>query len=402
MPNMNEKIHDLLIQHQHYLQMLGAGSASKGIKAIDKNMTLIRGQLYEGLQEIVDTKALTKKQSKLITSLAASIAGKRAANFTNFRTEFTQGVPDLVDSEAMFVQRMLDTTTPFKWQYQTIIVTAVAPRIVNYGVFAGKGIDQWFDDLLSVDRARILGTIRTGMAQGLDIPNMVRNLIGTRNEGYANGILQRSRNDVTSLCRTITNGVANTTRQEIFQANRQLIQKEQYKGTLDGRITLLCAGLDGNFYNLGEGPIPPLHVNCRSIRDPIVDMEWVNKAIGERPFVRDTRTRKFRQRDFRADAKREVGNAEWKKMSERQRTARVGDVRRAWSKANVGQVPGNYTYSQWFDRQPAGFQKDYLGPGRYELYSERKLSISQFTDNAGRMLTIKELNGKTDAMMGNY
>ena len=37
-------------------------------------------------------------------------------------------------------------------------------------------------------------------------------------------------------------------------------------------------------------------------------------------------------------------------------------------KAKVGQVPAGTTYPEWFARQPAAFQREVLGPARYEAY----------------------------------
>lgn len=58
------------------------------------------------------------------------------------------------------------------------------------------------------------------------------------------------------------------------------------------------------------------------------------------------------------------------------------------------QVSANTTFGPWLRNQPASFQKDYLGPDRYKLFSKGKLSIKGFVDRDGNELTLKQLKKK--------
>lgn len=56
-----------------------------------------------------------------------------------------------------------------------------------------------------------------------------------------------------------------------------------------------------------------------------------------------------------------------------------------------GQVPASLTYEDWLKRKPAEFQKEVLGPGKYRLWKQGKISLRDLIDQKGNPLTIEEL-----------
>jgi hypothetical protein len=54
-------------------------------------------------------------------------------------------------------------------------------------------------------------------------------------------------------------------------------------------------------------------------------------------------------------------------------------------------------YNEWLLTQPISLQKEILGPGKWKLWSENKLSVSDLVDNSGNPLTIKELQARLGA-----
>lgn len=115
---------------------------------------------------------------------------------------------------------------------------------------------------------------------------------------------------------------------------------------------LLCGGLDGKVFKVGEGPQPveDTHPQCRCIRSPVVK-SWRELGI-----------------DF--------------------------DEAPPATRASMnGAVPGRTTFSDWFKKQPAAVKKDILGAGRYELYRLGRLGIGDFVINR-RILTLKQLRKK--------
>jgi SPP1 gp7 family putative phage head morphogenesis protein len=72
--------------------------------------------------------------------------------------------------------------------------------------------------------------------------------------------------------RTKSTEVLNRARLDYF-TNSNIVAGYQYSAILDGRTTIVCAGLHGKKFKAGSQPNPPLHFNCRSIILPITVFE---------------------------------------------------------------------------------------------------------------------------------
>ena len=63
--------------------------------------------------------------------------------------------------------------------------------------------------------------------------------------------------------------VLNTEIQHVTASTQNAISQKVFKqyiwiSVLDGKTTQICISRAGNVYNVGEGPLPPAHINCRS------------------------------------------------------------------------------------------------------------------------------------------
>lgn len=128
----------------------------------------------------------------------------------------------------------------------------------------------------------------------------------------------------------------------------------------------------------------------------VLDALALADSMGSRPFVRDTRTRRFREKDFRAEAKARVGAGRWKKMTRTQRTNAVKNGRRAWTKENVGTVPSLTSYDTWLRKQPTAFQNEVLGIRKARAF-RKGLKLDKFIDRKGNELTLVQLKEKFPA-----
>ena len=72
--------------------------------------------------------------------------------------------------------------------------------------------------------------------------------------------------------RTKFTEITNMARMRAFE-DAQVVQGYQYSAILDGRTTVVCSGLHGKTFKMGDAPLPPLHFNCRSILIPITIFE---------------------------------------------------------------------------------------------------------------------------------
>lgn len=186
--------------------------------------------------------------------------------------------------------------------------------------FQGRNFQQWFDDAAADDAKRIRQALYLGAAAGESPANVARRIVGTAANLGRDGTTQISRNHIDTIVRSATVHFSGYSRDQFYRANaaarytapppgterppvrpvgapenpveteakRQVRQAiaaadgaagfipgaggtaiftlEQFIAILDSHTTKLCRGLDGNRYRLGVGPIPPLHMRCRSTR----------------------------------------------------------------------------------------------------------------------------------------
>jgi hypothetical protein len=59
-----------------------------------------------------------------------------------------------------------------------------------------------------------------------------------------------------------------------------------------------------------------------------------------------------------------------------------------------GQVPSTMTYGEWLTEQTTELQNEALGIGKAQLFRDGKINVSDFVNNEGRILTLKELAKK--------
>src|SRR5690606_12779935 len=117
-----------------------------------------------------------------------------------------------------------------------------------------------------------------------------------------------------------------------------------------------CQSLDGKVFQVGKGPMPPIHIGCRSVAVAEID--------GRYKSVTDKATRASRD----------------------------------------GQVAAKETYHSWLKKQSPEFQADALGPTRAKLLREGGLSAERFAEmNLNRdfkPLTLAEMRAKEPLAFG--
>jgi hypothetical protein len=126
-----------------------------------------------------------------------------------------------------------------------------------------------------------------------------------------------------------------------------MVKQYEWVSTLDRRTTTTCKSLDNRKFDVGKGPTPPIHVNCRSTTIAVLDPKF--------DFLIQGRTRS----------------------------------------AEFGPVSGDASYYDWLKRQPEGFQVQALGPTRAKLFREGGLSADDFSklqlDRNFQPLTLDEM-----------
>jgi len=396
--NAQQEIIDLMIRHRIYLQRLASSHAAMIGKGLTGSATAVTGLLYESLERILSSRAMTKAQSDAVLALQKKLRDLLHSAYEKTEEKYTGELVEFMKHESDFMFKTLAVSLP---EAKAAIIKGVKEgsleRIVAFGSFSGETVSGWFKTLETNQVNQIMGRVRLGMVNGETTASLIRAIRGTRESNYSDGILVGySTRSAETLARTITNGVANASHQEFYKANEKLIEEEVFTATLDGRTSAICASLDGQRFKVGTGPIPPLHPNCRSVRIPL--LKGQDDLSGTRPYVRDDRTRSERESDLRQEAKARLGESKWSALSEKARRVEIANERAAWQAANIGRARVTTTYESWFKAQPAWFQDSVLGPSRGKLFRAGGMPLKGFVDKSGRMYNLAELKARDAGM----
>lgn len=384
MPTANEEYLDAALRHQIGLRRYGGGLTKKIallLEQADKDLSVkLRERLMDFGEKPID---VTSRRWK---TLLEDIRAARAEAMKEYRQISREELQALGAMEGEREINLLTSAIPIEVSFASVASDQLR-AIAASQPFQGRLLREWFQRLESKDQAELKRAIQLGMVEGESIDNIVRRVVGTRSNGYTDGILSVTRRDAQAIVRTAVNHVSNTARNYVWEANSDIITAKVWTSTLDGRTSAICRARDGkgaptpgNVLPVGILPLkpvnakPPAHINCRSVMVAYIDGVGL---IGNRPYVTDTRTRRRREIDFRKIA-REEGRS-------------IQDIRREWAAENIGRVPANTTYQDFLSRQSAAFQDEVLGQTKGRLFRKGGLRVDQFVDRRGNEFTLDQL-----------
>lgn len=404
----NQMLLDSSLRHQIGVRRYAGGEAKKVLALLEK----ADQQLVQKLKVWLDKhegKAIDVR-SERYKKLIADIRALRAEVMAQYKELVRSDMTDLARSEAAFEQRALEHALPFTFEFAAVSADTLRAMVIHKpfagGPNAARTLNEWFTSLAAADQRRLVDAINMGLTQQETVGDIIRRVAGTREAQYTNGALTVTRQNAEAIVRTAVNHVSNAARDETWKANHDIIHALRWNATLDGRTSAICRARDGHFAPLEgdssavpdprlvpETARPPAHPNCRSVMIAVLDSEGVAAYVGDRPFVRDARTRRQREIDFRADAKAQVGEDKWSKLDASQRNALIRDHRSAWAQRAIGQVPSDMDYDTWLRAQPAKFQDEVLGKGKAVAF-RNGLKLDKFVDRQGSELTLAELEAQ--------
>lgn len=343
MATANEKLADEAIRHSLDITRYSGGVVRRLIALLNRVDADLFAQLVIQLERL-QASAFTVER---LDELLASTRELNARAYESLRSGLDVEMRALAGYEATYQAELFAATLPTQVSFARINVEQAYSAALSRP-FSGRLMREWAASIEADKMTRIRDALRIGYVEGQTVDQMVRRIRGTRARGYEDGIIEVDRRNAAAVVRTATQHVASVTRNRMYEANADLIKGEKYTATIDGRTTLRCASLDGKVFELGKGPMPPVHWNCRSVRTPIL--------------------RSLRELGIDAD---ELD---------------------AGTRASMdGQIPEDKTFGEWLRGKPAAFQDDYLGPTRGKLFRDGKVSIDRFVSRSGDTLTLDQL-----------
>lgn len=136
--------------------------------------------------------------------------------------------------------------------------------------FEGRTFREWLRNLAIMDSQRIYGAILVGLSQGLSKRAILKSVLGTTRMDGKDGVTQKTRNYIGDILTTAVVHFGAFSVDLMGNANPDIFPRDIFTAVLDNATTPICRPLDGRVYRRGEGPIPPLHFRCRSIRVPLL------------------------------------------------------------------------------------------------------------------------------------
>lgn len=132
--------------------------------------------------------------------------------------------------------------------------------------FEGRTLSEWMKTQERNDAQRIAAQIRLGRMLREPPERIARRVLGEARVRGSNGATEAARNRMIELTGLSLVYVLNAAQREFFVANDGLFDRELYVAVLDDRTTVICRSLNGKVFAIGDGPYPPLHFWCRSVR----------------------------------------------------------------------------------------------------------------------------------------
>lgn len=322
---------DALTRRQIFLQRYSDGKSS------ELNEYLL--DLIERLTDRLEGEKLNNAELARVQMLISDLQNITSDELENLLDDLQNELTALAENESDFVVEMMERGV-------SIDINRPAPSVINslftsapMEIIQGKRQDritlsQMFEAFSQKKSEQVRQVVNDALLTGRTSQQAARD-IGELVTG-------RTRQQIGALVRTSVNHITSQARQETYNANTDVIEKERFVATLDSHTTITCMSLDGNKYAIGKGPIPPLHWGCRSVRIPIVKPIYTVKI----------------------------------------------DRKRA---SQDGPVSAKTTYAGWLRKQSNEFQDEVLGPERAKLFRSGKLTLDKFTDDRGVVYTLDQL-----------
>ena len=370
LPTSNEEMRDAVLRHQIGLMQVSGRLRNLIFEFLDDTVPAILDQL-EGVGGA--RPVLTAAELERLRRIERAVREIREPAWQEIRDTWRSGLVSLALAESEWVEMTARLVLPVE-----ILLdkpdTAELRALITKQPVQGRLLGAWSRALEVTDRRRIMEQVRAGMVLGESTSTIA---------GRVRAVHETTKRNAATLTRTAINHVGNRARQAFYLENQDVFTREVYLATLDSRTTAVCRSLDGKEFPIGEGPTPPVHFNCRSVRAPTFDGD----ELAVRP-MKPTTQRILLREYTEANGLARVGN---RASLPRGHKGAFDAFARRRTRELIGQVPGRTTYAEFLRRQSVEFQNEVLGVRKALLFRKGGLTLESFVDRAGNEKTLEEL-----------
>lgn len=356
MPSVNDDLKDAAVRHQVFLLRYAGGRVRDMgalLRASERRLTATLEKRLNRLGPVDKQKfGMGKAETKRVIKMRAAIRQLLSEHVESVKSSLTPELKRLANIEINRVDNSITAAVGAdinNFKPTSFLVNS----ILNDSLVRGKTLKQWFKKLERGAFDQVDSAVTLGILEGQTTPQIIK---------QARDSLKVVDRHTSTLIRTSVNAVANRAREQMYEANSDVIDKVEWVSTLDGRTSPICQSRDGKTYDINEGPRPPAHPNCRSTTAPVLK-SW--EELSKDPKI-----------------KGRGGKKTLEKISPGTRASMTG------------QVSADLTYPQWLKRQSTEMQNDILGITRAKLF-RKGAPIDKFVDQkSGRTFTLDELEAK--------
>ncbi|WP_151776478.1 minor capsid protein [Acinetobacter nosocomialis] len=350
----NKNLLEILTQHQAYLYRTSSQSLNELLRLFNDDTNAMLSKLRDLLDELSDSEKIALAGGKYTTSNLKEIRDLISQWFSSVNSSlpeaFAVSATAMAVYEANYIAKLYGAKIS-KPDGEKLF--SAAKKVPLAG---GALVDDLLSRIAESARQKVEYAIRDGISTGKTNQEIIQRIRGTKRLNFEDGLLNSTKSDIDRTVRTIRSHVAN---QAYLDSYKKIgFEYVRFVSVLDGRTSKLCASLDGTIWEINDPSkrVPPLHPHCRSI---LVPVDKDGRLAGERPFVMDERPVKDIPKDERSQL--------------------------------IGQMDANTTFKEFFSKTDEFFQKEWLGPKRYQLYKEGKFDFDKFFDPDGRLYTLVQL-----------
>lgn len=358
MRTANEQLLNELVGHEVDLSRLSNSQVVMIIKILNSKDTDLRAALIEAIDNLG-----TDLSAAAVDMALSAVLWINQQTFVEIRLAMDHMTDGLINYELAFQQSSLRAVLPAQVQEAHPVVSpafSAVRAIAQAQPFQGRLLREWVAGIESSRAAAVRDAVRAGVVEGRPTGEIVRAVMGSRAERYADGTLQKARRDVEAVVRSAVSHTAETASDAAYEANSDIISHVEWLSTLDSHTSRDCQVRDRLPYTLGTykpighqvpwlaGP-GRIHFCCRSSKVPVLKSA---KALG------------FNDGATRASMD--------------------------------GQVPEATTYAEWLGKQSAARQDEILGPERARLMRQGGLNLSAFYNDKGKLLSLDELRSRLE------
>ena len=258
-----EYLIDASTRHQIMLQRLSGGAFNKLKPILEKLQNDVKARLRDNPTDF---------QMHRLTALSADIQALFDEANAEFGRQLNLDLNDFTEYETDFQYRMLGNAVTTELTLPAIEQVVAAVTVAKSELVSGKKVQRLtiseMVETLGSKPKTIENRIRAGIIEGKSVDQMVRDIMRIAD--------QVNKRDARTIVTTAFNLAGSEARRAVNEANADVLIGERLVVTLDSRTSATCYGLGSKneIYKIGEGPQPPLHFGCRSVRVGVADPRY--------------------------------------------------------------------------------------------------------------------------------